>query len=541
MRGEGLRKARQAALACRGAMTAAGTSDGIGRSGRCGALGLACLVGATLLVACGRGTPAPPARPTQAVTTVVATPRDIPLTFEFLAQTQSSQSVNIQARVSGFLDRRVYTEGDVVRAGQVLFRMDPKPFQAQVDAAQAQFNNAQAALDVAKFNLDRVKPLSEQNALSAKDLDDANGNYLSAKANVDAARANLETARLNLSYTTINSPITGISGSAVVADGTYVSTSNSQLTTVAALSPMWVTFSLSEAEMLRYREEIERGQMTRPAGGQYTVEIVLADGSVFPETGRITFADPSFNAQTGTFGVRVSVANPQGLLRPNQFVRVRLKGATRPLAQAVPLRAVQQGPKGPFVWLVGKDSTAEMRPVTVGPWVGEEWLVTAGLDPASVVVVDGALTLTPGVKVDPKPLAVPVATSVPSNSTKAGSTLPTAGAQQPSPPAATALPARIYFTSGSATLDANAREALRSIGNGLAGTPYVVDITGYVDASGSAAKNRALAEQRAKAVRDALAATGVPNERLRLAPPAGIVGHADPAQARRVDIALAPR
>lgn len=544
MRGEGMRTVRQAALACRGPGATAGPGAGIGRSGVPGAIGLMCLIGATLLAACGRGTPAPPARPTQEVTTVVAVPRDIPLTFEFLAQTQSSQSVNIQARVSGFLDRRVYTEGDVVRAGQVLFLMDPKPFQAQVDAAQAQFNNAQAALDVAKFNLDRVKPLSEQNALSAKDLDDANGNYLSAKANVDAARANLETARLNLSYTTINSPITGISGSAVVADGTYVSTSNSQLTTVAALSPMWVTFSLSEAEMLRYREQIERGQMTRPPGGQYTVEIVMADGSVFPETGRITFADPSFNAQTGTFGVRVSVANPQGLLRPNQFVRVRLKGATRPHAQAVPLRAVQQGPKGPFVWLVGKDSTAEMRPVTVGTWVGEEWLVTGGLDPDSVVVVDGALTLTPGVKVNPKPLAVPVAAAASSDPAKAASKGPLAGAQQPAPSAAAAsgaLPARIYFGSGSATLDANAREALRSIGNGLAGTPYVVDITGYVDASGSTAKNRALAEQRAKAVRDALAATGVPNDRLRLAPPAGIVGHADPAQARRVDIALSPR
>jgi membrane fusion protein (multidrug efflux system) len=544
MRGKGLREARRAAVACLGAMAAAGRSDGAGSSGVRGTLLLTCLIATTLLAACGRGAPAPPARPTQAVTTVVATPRDIPLTFEFLAQTQSSQSVNIQARVSGFLDRRVYTEGDVVRAGQVLFRMDPKPFQAQVDAAQAQLNNAQAALDVARFNLDRVKPLAEQNALSAKDLDDANGNYLSAKANVDAARANLETAKLNLSYTTITSPITGISGSAVVADGTFVSTSNSQLTTVAALSPMWVTFSLSEAEMLRYREEIERGQMTRPPGGQYTVEIVLADGSVFPETGRITFADPSFNAQTGTFGVRVSVANPQGLLRPNQFVRVRLKGATRPHAQAVPLRAVQQGPKGPFVWLVGKDSTAEMRPVTVGAWVGEEWLVTGGLDPASVVVVDGALTLTPGVKVNPTPLAVPVAAAAPSGTAKAGSTDPAAGAQRPSPsaaPATNALPARIYFSSGSATLDANAREALRSIGNGLAGTPYVVDITGYVDGSGSAAKNRALAEQRAKAVRDALMATGVPNDRLRLAPPAAIVGHADPAQARRVDIALAPR
>jgi membrane fusion protein (multidrug efflux system) len=465
------------------------------------------------------------------VTTVMATPRDIPMTFEYLAQTQSSQSVNIQARVSGFLDKRVYTEGDVVRAGQVLFLMDPKPLQAQVDAAQAQLNNVQAALDVAKFNLDRIKPLSEQNAMSQKDLDDANGQYLSSKANVDQARANLEAAKLNLSYATITSPITGVTGNAVVADGTYVSTSNSQLTTVAALSPMWVTFSLSEAEALRYREDIERGTLKRPPGGQYTVEIVLADGTVFPETGRITFADPGFNSQTGTFSVRVQVANPQGLLRPYQFVRVRLKGASRPNAQAVPLRAVQQGPKGHFVWVVGKDNKVDMRPVTVGAWIGEDWLITGGLDPNSIVVIDGALTLTAGVTVKPQPLAA-TAAAVASAAVPPG---------VPAEPKNAVLPARIYFASGSAALDANAREALRSIANGLTGIPYVVDITGYVDARGSATKNRALAEQRARAVRDALTATGVPVDRLRLAPPANLVGHNDAAQARRVDISLSAR
>lgn len=496
-----------------------------------------------LLGACNRNASAPPVRPVPDVTTVTATPRDVPMTFEFLAQTQSSQQVNIQARVSGFLDKRVYTEGDVVRAGQVLFRMDPKPLQAQVDAAQAQLNNAQAALDVAKFNLDRIKPLSELKAMSQKDLDDANGQYLSSKANVDQARANLEAAKLNLSYATITSPITGVTGNAIVADGTYVSSSNSQLTTVATLSPMWVTFSLSEAEALRYREDIERGTLKRPPGGQYTVEIVLADGTVFPETGRITFSDPGFNSQTGTFSVRVQVANPQGLLRPNQFVRVRLKGATRPNAQTVPLRAVQQGPKGHFVWVIGKDNTVDMRPVAVGEWVGDDWLITSGLDPSSVVVVDGTLTLTAGAAVKPRPLTAtaraPVVAPAAATATTAANASPAGGA--PDMPKQTALPAHIYFATGSAALDPNAREALRSIGNGLAGTPYVVDITGYVDARGPAAKNRTLAEQRAKAVRDALLATGVPSERLRLVPPASLVGHSDPAQARRVDVALSAR
>jgi membrane fusion protein (multidrug efflux system) len=485
--------------------------------------------------ACNRHPPAPPARPTAEVTTVVATPRDIPVAFEFVAQTQSSQSVNIQARVSGFLDKRVYTEGDVVRAGQVLFRMDPKPLQAQVDASQAALNNAQAALDVAKFNLDRIKPLAAQNALSQKDLDDANGQYLSSKANVDQARAQLESARLNLSYATITSPITGVTGSAIVADGTYVSTNNSQLTTVAVLSPMWVTFSLSEAEALRYREDVERGKLRRPPNGQYIIEVVLADGSVFPETGRITFADPAYNSQTGTFTVRVQLANPQGLLRPNQFVRARLQGAVRPNAQAVPLRAVQQGPKGHFVWVVGKDSTVQMRPVAVGQWQGDDWLISSGLEPNDVVVVDGALTLTPGATVKPRPLETPKA---------AVASAPAAGAAgAAAPPAASAsvLPARVYFASNSASLDANAQEALRTISSGLVGSPYVVEITGYADGAGASTRNRTLAEQRAKAVRDALMATGVPPERLRLAQPGNVVGGADPKLARRVEIAFAVR
>jgi membrane fusion protein (multidrug efflux system) len=466
---------------------------------------------------------------------VTVAPRDIPVVFEFVAQTQSSQAVNIQARVSGFLDKRVYTEGDVVKAGQVLFRMDPKPLQAQVDASQAALNNAQAALDVAKFNLDRTKPLAEQNAMSQKDLDDANGNYLTSKANVDQARANLEAAQLNLSYATITSPITGITGSAIVADGTYLSTNNSQLTTVSVLSPMWVTFSLSEAEALRYRDEIERGLLKRPAGDHYTVEVVLADGSLFPETGRITFADPAYNPQTGTFTVRVQLANPQGLLRPNQFVRARVKGGIRPNAMVVPQRAVQQGPKGHFVWVVGKENTVEIRPVGVGSWIGDDWQITGGLEPGSVVVVDGALNLTSGAAVKPRPLpATAVAALAP--------VLPRTDVKAAPPSAKSgALPARVYFASGSAALDANGRESLRAIGNAVTGTPYMIEISGYVDPTGATIKNRALAEQRAKVVRDALVAAGVATDRLRLTPPANVVGGTDHDQARRVDIAFAVR
>jgi membrane fusion protein (multidrug efflux system) len=231
--------------------------------------------------------------------------------------------------------------------------MDAKPFQVQVDAQAASLARQQAGFEVARADLERTKPLAAQNALSQKDLDDATGQYMSSAAAVEEAKARLETARLNLSYCTIVSPVTGITGAALQQDGTYISPQNSLLTTVAVLSPMWVNFSLSENEMQAVREQVASGRLRPPKDGNYIVEVLLVDGSLFPHTGRITFASPSFNAQTGTFLLRASVANPDGILRPNAYVRVRLTGAVRPGAITVPQRAVQQGSS--FVWVIDEE------------------------------------------------------------------------------------------------------------------------------------------------------------------------------------------
>ena len=363
----------------------------------------------SLLAACSRPEPPPVNKGPIQVSVITVAARDVPAVFEYVAQTQSSRQVNIQARVDGFLEKRVYTEGSIVKAGQVLFLMDMKPFQAQVDAAKAQVSKSQAALDVAKQNLDRVKPLAQAEALSQKDLDDATGNFETASASLDASKAQFTTAQLNLSYCTITSPVDGISGAAAQADGTYLNQSNSQLTTVAVLSPMWVNFSLSENEYQALRDKVETGQLRRAATGSYVVEIVLVDGSLFPHTGQITFTDPAYNSQTGTFLIRAQVDNPKGLLRPNQYVRVRVKGATRPNAILVPQRAVLQGAKGHFVWVVDKDSKAENRPVTVGDWSGDDWVISEGLREGDRVVVDGGLKLGPGVALNPKPLVATAA------------------------------------------------------------------------------------------------------------------------------------
>ena len=352
--------------------------------------------------ACGKEKKtSPPSSTTVTVLEIVQ--KDVPVNFEFVALTQSSHQVNIQARVSGFLDKRLYTEGRVVKKGQILFQMDPKPFQAQLDHAKAALAKQQAVLETARLNLARTKPLAEQKALSQKDLDDATGQYESSAASVEQAKAQVETAKLNLSYTTITSPINGISGAAQQSEGTYISPQNSLLTTVAVLSPIWVNFSLSENEMQNFRTQVKKGLLQIPKASRFIVEVILVDGTIHPYTGHVTFADPSYNPETGTFSIRANVENPDGSLRPNQYVRARMKGAIRPNAVMIPQRSVQKDSKGHFVWVVGKDNKVEMRPVTVGEWQGDDWFISEGLRSGERIVVDGGLTLRPGNPVTVKP------------------------------------------------------------------------------------------------------------------------------------------
>jgi membrane fusion protein (multidrug efflux system) len=215
-------------------------------------------------------------------------------------------------------------------------------------------------------------------------------------AAVVKAGAEVEQARLNLGYTTIYSPVNGFSSYARVQEGAYVNLQNSLLTYVVQADPIWVNFSVSENDMLKYRGQTEQGQLRVPRNGAYEVEVVLGDGSVFPQRGRITFADAEYNPQTGTFLVRATLPNPGAVLRPGQFVRVHLRGAVRPRAIVVPQRTVQQGAKGHFVWAVTKDGKAEPRPVTVGDWIGNDWFITSGLQAGDKVVVEGGMALRPG-------------------------------------------------------------------------------------------------------------------------------------------------
>ncbi|MDQ5987297.1 MAG: Multidrug efflux pump [Syntrophus sp. SKADARSKE-3] len=343
------------------------------------------------------------------VTVVKTQAQDVPVSIEFVGQTQSSHQVEIRARVEGFLEKRTYEEGSLVKAGQVMFQMDRRPFEASLQEAKGELAQQQARWDTAKANLARIQPLAAKNAVSKKDLDDAIGNEKSAAAAVISAQGKVRQAELNLSYTTITSPVGGASGQAKKQEGSYISMGpESLLTYVAKLDPIWVNFSVSENERMKQIEETKKGTIKLPPGEDFTVELVLSDGTVFPRKGRLNFADPSFSQETGTFLVRGTFANPYPyLLRPGQFVRVRLYGAVRPNAITIPRRAVLQGAKGHFVWVVDKNNQAEFRNVTVGDWYGDSCFISDGLKASELVVVDGGMKLAPGIPVKSTPVAAP--------------------------------------------------------------------------------------------------------------------------------------
>lgn len=503
-------------------------------------------VGMFLLIAslsgCGGDKPAAEASAPTEVGVITVSLRDVPVTFEYVGQTESSQQVEIRARVNGFLEERVYKEGSMVHAGDVMFRMDRKPFEAALDAAQAEFNQQRARLDTAQANLNRVRPLAAKNALSQKDLDDATGMQQSAAAALEEARANVTSAQLNLGYTTITSPVTGLSSFAKRQDGSYIDTTNSLLTYVAKLDPMWVNFTLSENEFLRMREQTTSGALKLPGLGLLEVEIVLADGSVFPVRGRISFSDASLNTETGTYLVRAEFDNQEGLLRPGQFVRVKVSGADRTKAISVPQEAVQQGEQGAFVWTVTADGKAQPRLVETGEWNGTDWVVNSGLHAGDQVVVDNFIRLAPGAAVKAHPAKVPAAVA-PKAVAKQGQVGATAAPSQSGTPPTQAhagAKAAVLFEVGSAQISEQAASQLAPIAAQLhASSSGRAVISGYADASGSHEANLKLAAARAKAVRSALLVAGVTEERIELRPPTDITaGTKD--DARRVEVTVVP-
>ena len=344
---------------------------------------------------------------------VAVQPAEVPVTFEFVGQTVGSREVEVRGRVQGILERRVYTEGAFVQAGQVLFEIDRRPLEAQKAVAEAEVATAEARLAQARREAARLKPLVAERVASQKDYDDAASAEQIAAANLKAAQARLAEVQISLGYTTVTAPISGITGRGLKSEGSLVTPGgDSLLTTLVQVNPLHVAFGIAEADQARMDREIAAGTLVLPKGG-FNVQLLGSDGAELAQGGRIKFRDSRVNAATGTVENRAELANPDGSLRAGQFVRVMLTGATRPNAFVVPQRAVVDGPGGKMVMIAapGKDGApvVQPRPIEVGEWVpavngGERsWVVRKGLTAGDQVIVDNLAKLRPGAPVKPVP------------------------------------------------------------------------------------------------------------------------------------------
>lgn len=329
------------------------------------------------------------------VVTEIVVSKTIPAVFSFVGFTQSSHEVEIRARVEGYLETVDFKEGSFVKEGDLLYTLDKKPFEAAVQNAKGDLAKQKAILWNAKKSLERLEPLFEQKAASRKDLDSATADDLRAKAELQSAKARLIQAQINLNYTTIKSPISGLAADTHYKPGALITPgANALLTTISIVDPIWVYFSVSENERLKLKKEEKENQLIIPED-DLEIQLVLADGSIFPQKGKVNFASPSIDQKTGTMSVRASLPNPNSTLMPGQFVRINVLGALRQNAIVIPQKAVLEGKNGMFVY-VAIDGKAAIRNLEVGDWYENGWIIKSGLKDGDLVIVEGVNKLSPG-------------------------------------------------------------------------------------------------------------------------------------------------
>jgi membrane fusion protein (multidrug efflux system) len=367
------------------------------------------LVGAGLVSGCIKATAQPSAPPPPEVAVIQVAGEDVPVYREYPARTYARDLVEVRGRVDGYIERRSFDIGSDVKAGQVLYVLDTRPYQAEVerakgalaqaiaDIAQAEANLAKAEQDVA-----RLEPLVKEEAAAKQDLDNAlaalkagQAAVSSRKANVEASRAQLRTAELNLEYATIRAPISGRIGDSLLQVGGLVSRASAEpLTTIVPLDPIWVRFQISESELLTYQ---------RLDSQALPIQLILSDGTVFPHQGRIENTLNGVNTRTGTMEVQARFPNPDRSLQAGQFGRVRLRLAERKNAILVPQKAVQELQGLQSVLTVGQDNKVQVRSIVTADRVDDRWVVEQGLVPGETVIVDGLQKARPGSVVTPTP------------------------------------------------------------------------------------------------------------------------------------------
>ena len=387
-----------------------------------------------LLAACNPSSSIAPAgpgggMPPPEVSVITLQAKAQPVALELVGQTAGSRETEVRARVAGILQQRLFVEGTAVQAGTPLFQIDPATFQNQLASAEANLAVAEAKVKQARRDQARAAPLAAEKAISQKEADDAQSALESAEAALKQTQAQASEARLNLAYTKVVAPIAGVTGTAAKSDGNLITASDSLLTTIVQTNPMYVNFSLSEADVLRMTQQLSSGQLNvsgstsgkRAANGSlgFTVKLKLADGSVYAREGKLNFTSEKVNPQTGSFEARAELPNPDGVLRPGQFVRVMLGGASRPNSLSVPQRAVIDSPFGKIVFVVNKDDKLEPHPVELDGWSQGDWIVTKGVQAGDRVLVEGFIKAhDPGMTVKPVPYVAAVPGAAPNSQGK---------------------------------------------------------------------------------------------------------------------------
>jgi RND family efflux transporter MFP subunit len=342
---------------------------------------------------------------------------DIPIYAEWIGTLDGLVNADVRAQVTGYLLKQGYQEGAFVKQGQLLFQIDPRPFQAALDQAQGQLAQAQAALANAKavqrrteLDVQRYTPLAEQQAASQQDLDNSVQNNLAAIATVETAKAQIktyeaavETANINLDFTRLIAPIDGIAGQAQLQVGALVTPGSGIVTSVSTVDPIKAYFTVGEPQYLAWRQRFPTEESRLQADKELRLRLILADGSTYPHDGKFYFADRQVNETTGAIRLAGLFPNPNNILRPGGYAKVRAVIRTQPGALLVPQRAVSELQGGYQVAVVGAGDKVDVRTVTVGDRVDNRWIVTSGLNAGDRVVVEGVQRMRTGVRVNPKP------------------------------------------------------------------------------------------------------------------------------------------
>lgn len=363
-----------------------------------------------ILFITGCDKPAPPPPPAPAIVEVTEViQKDVPIHQEWVGTLDGMVNAVILAQVSGYLIKQNYQEGQMIKKGQLLYEIDPKTFQANLDAARSNLARQEAILKTARLDLARVERLLPERAVSVRDRDNAVGREATAEAEVLTAKAAIDSAQLELGFSKIYSPIDGIAGISKTQLGNLVGpgSANAELTTISQLDPIKAYIPLSEQEYLQFA----RNKQNEQQQGSQPLELILADGSVYPHPGKFFFADREVNVKTGTIQLAILFPNPGNLLRPGQYAKVRAVVKHKANALLVPQRAVGEIQGRNMVAVVKSDNTVALKPVKAAETIGNLWIIDEGLQPGEKVIVEGIQKARPGATVDPKPYAEAAATS----------------------------------------------------------------------------------------------------------------------------------